>query len=78
MLFIVVNYSLMLQGEYLFIAESVARLLIQVTQRKGRGPDRLSIELWCVYIYICNARMISSCMLAEVDNILRWDFPVCY
>ena len=35
--------------------------------------EQLSVKLW-----LYNARMISSRMLAEVDNVLSWDFPVCY
>ena len=35
--------------------------------------EQLSVRLW-----LYNARMISSHMLAEVDNVASWDFPVCY
>ena len=35
--------------------------------------EQLSVKLW-----LYNARVISSRMLAEVDNVLSWDFPACY
>ena len=34
--------------------------------------EQLSVRLW-----IYNARMISSRILAEVAEVLSWDFPVC-
>ena len=37
-----------------------------------------SLEQLAVKLWLYNARMISSRMLAEVDNVLSCDFPVCY
>ena len=42
----------------------------------GRLPELVRAAFY-KKIVVYNARMISSCMLAEMDDVLHWDFPVC-